>query len=69
MNLYPQDKAYYFSTDEAFSFHLGLMLRLINDDENLSNNMIDYVANNTEIVDNLKRKLLLASQKLQHAQS
>ena len=67
MNLYPQDKAYYFSTDEAFSFHLGLMLRLINDDENLSNNMIDYVANNTEIVDNVKRKLLLASEKLQHA--
>jgi len=65
--LYPQDKAYYFSTDEVFSFHLGLMLRLINDDENLSNNMIDYIANNTEIVDDLKRKLLLASQKLQHA--
>ena len=27
MNLYPQDQAYYFSTDEAYSFHLGLMTR------------------------------------------
>jgi hypothetical protein len=67
MNLYPQDKAYYFSTDEVFSFHLGLMLRLINDDENLSSNMIDFIASNTEIIDNLKRKLLLASQNLHHA--
>jgi hypothetical protein len=67
MNLYPQDKAYYFSTDEVFSFHLGLMLRLLNDEENLSNSRIDYIANSTEIVDSLKRKLLLASQKLQRA--
>ena len=67
MNLYPQDKAYYFSTDEVFSFHLGLMLRLINDDENLSDNMIDYITNDTEIADNLRRKLVLASEKLHHA--
>jgi len=32
MNLYPQDQAYYFSTDEVFSFHLGIMLRLMNDE-------------------------------------
>jgi hypothetical protein len=67
MNLYPQDKAYYFSTDEVFYFHLGLMLRLINDDKNLSDNMIDYITIDTEIVDNLRRKLVVASDKLHHA--
>ena len=33
MNLYPQDKPYYFATDEVFSFHLGLMMRVMYDHE------------------------------------
>jgi len=39
MNLYPQDKAYYFSADEAYSFHIGLMSRLKNEKANIPENI------------------------------
>jgi hypothetical protein len=65
MNLYPQDKPYYFSTGEVFSFHLGIMLRLINDDANKPDKLIDRIANGTEITTSLRRKLTVASEKLQ----
>jgi hypothetical protein len=67
MNLYPQDKAYYFSTDEVFSFHLGIMLRLMNDDANKPDNFIDHISQGVELSINLRRKLSLTSQKLQEA--
>lgn len=67
MNLYPQDKAYYFSTDEVFSFHLGLMLRLNNDEYSKPDKFIDEISHGAEISINLKRKLYLASEKLQEA--
>lgn len=64
MNLYSQDKPYYFATDEIFSFHLGLMLRLIHDDAKDPNNFIEYISNGTEIASKLKRKLHIASEKI-----
>lgn len=67
MNLYSQDKAYYFSTDEVFSFHLGLMLRLMNDEASKPGKFIDDISHGAEISINLKRKLDLASEKLQEA--
>lgn len=67
MNLYSQDKPYYFATDEVFSFHVGLMIRLISDEENAPESLVDYISNGIEIVDDLRRKLLLATQKLQDA--
>lgn len=67
MNLYPQDKAYYFSTDEVFSFHLGLMLRIMNDEASKPDNLIEHISHGAELSINLKRKLLLASEKLQEA--
>jgi len=67
MNLYPQDKAYYFATDEVFSFHLGIMLRLMNDEATKPEKMIDNIVNRTELSTSLKRKLIIASEKLQEA--
>ncbi|MHA6482366.1 hypothetical protein ACX1C1_10760 [Paenibacillus sp. strain BS8-2] len=67
MNLYPQDHAYYFVTDEVFSFHLGIMLRMMNDEANKPENTIHNIASGTEISINIKRKLVIASQKLQEA--
>ena len=67
MNLYSQDKAYYFATDEVFSFHLGLMLRLMNDELSKPENVIDSIAKGVEISDQVRRKLELASEKLINA--
>lgn len=67
MNLYPQDTAYYFSTDEVFSFHLGIMLRLMNHEANKPDELINYIAHGAELSANIKRKLVLTSEKLQEA--
>jgi hypothetical protein len=67
MNLYSQDKAYYFSTDEVFSFHLGIMLRLMNDDSRSAESFIEFISNGTQLSMTLKRKLFLASEKLNAA--
>lgn len=67
MNLYTQDKAYYFSTDEAFSFHLGLMLRLMSDELCRPENIIDGIAKGAELSDQVRRMLELASTQLSNA--
>lgn len=67
MNLYSQDKPYYLSTDEAFSFHLGIMLRLMEDEAKDPNRFIEYISNGTEIASKLKRKLYIASEKILNA--
>jgi len=64
MNLYPQDKAYYFSTDEVFSFHFGLMLRLLNDDSSRTESIIDDIAKGVELMSQIRRKLDLTAEKL-----
>jgi len=67
MHFYPQDQAYYFSTDEVFSFHIGLMLRLMNDERDTAKGLIDDITVGTEININLRRKLQLAAEKLLQA--
>jgi hypothetical protein len=67
MHFYPQDQAYFFSTDEVFSFHIGLMLRLMNDETNAAKGIIDEIAFGTEININIRRKLQLAAEKLLQA--
>lgn len=67
MNLYSQDQAYYFSTEEVLSFHLGIMLRLMNDEANKPEKFIDNISHGAELSINLRRKLNLASEKLQQA--
>ena len=57
MNLYPQS-AYYFGTDEAYSFHMGIMQRMQASREEY--NPDDYIAATTlgaEIAPQLLRKL------------
>lgn len=62
MNLYPQD-AFYFSADEAYSFHVGIIRRMQieqnNDDDILSQLPLDL-----EEVHAIRRKLTLASDRL-----
>ncbi len=67
MHFYPQDQAYYFSTDEVFSFHVGLMLRLVNDERDTAKGLIDDITFGTEININVRRKLQLAAEKLLQA--
>jgi len=67
MHFYPQDQAYYFSTDEVFSFHIGLMLRLMNDERDTAKGLIDDITVGTEININVRRKLQLAAEKLLQA--
>lgn len=67
MNLYSQDKAYYFSTDEVFSFHVGIMLRLLSDKASEPGNIVDYIAKGAELSTNIRRKLELATEKLVEA--
>jgi len=64
MNLYPQDKAYYFSADEAYSFHIGLMSRLKNDKANIPENIVNSIVRGVEIAPDVRRKLEYASQVL-----
>jgi hypothetical protein len=67
MHFYPQDQAYFFSTDEVFSFHIGLMLRLMNNDSNIAKGIIDDITIGVEININVRRKLQLAAEKLLQA--
>jgi hypothetical protein len=67
MNLYPQDKAYYFSTDEAYSFHLGLMTRLLTDDGNEPSKKIQEIEKGMEISIAVRRKLTQAAAVLNSA--
>ncbi len=57
MNLYPQE-AYYFSTDEVYSFHIGLMERMLNKSyEYKSKDFVRAMTLNNELAPNLFRKL------------
>lgn len=57
MNLYPQD-AYYFGTDEVYSFHMGLMLRMQASQEQYNpNDYIEAATLGAEIAPQLLRKL------------
>jgi hypothetical protein len=67
MNLYPQDHAYYFSTDEAYSFHLGLMTRLLNDESKEPSKKIQEVEKGIEISIAVRRKLTQAAAVLNNA--
>ncbi|CDX01521.1 Hypothetical protein DPCES_1634 [Desulfitobacterium hafniense] len=65
MNLYPQS-AYYFSADEVYSFHMGLMGRMKNSSFN-PEGFIKGLAQGTEIVPQLYRKLKMVSKLLDEA--
>ena len=57
MNLYPQE-AYYFSADEVYSFHMGLMRRMESRrKEYIPGDYVEAVAQNSDIAPLLFRKL------------
>lgn len=57
MNLYPQ-RAYYFGSDEVFSFHIGLMQRMsVAQDEYHPEDFVNGITFGTEIAPQLFRKL------------
>ncbi|MBB2146823.1 hypothetical protein GM921_15070 [Pedobacter sp. LMG 31464] len=62
MNLYPQD-AFYFSVDEVYSFHLGIMQRLQKDEER-SKNVLDEIPLDLEQVHEIRRKLTFAADRV-----
>jgi len=63
MNLYPQ-QAYYFSADEAYSFHMGITQRLYKDTQNNFKHIIDEIPLDIGRLKSINRKLNMASQKL-----
>lgn len=66
MNLYTQE-AFYFSADEAYSFHLGIVQRL---DENYRKNfkhVIDEIPLDIDRIKSIKRRLSVAAQELNNA--
>jgi hypothetical protein len=66
MNLYTQD-AYYFSADEAFSFHLGIIQRLRGHDRQNFKHIIDELPLDLERIKSIKRRLSIAAQQLNNA--
>ncbi|MDF2477575.1 MAG: hypothetical protein K0S24_3058 [Sphingobacterium sp.] len=67
MHYYPQDKPYYMTTDEVFSFHLGLMMRLMYREETKPEHVVDFISRKAEIAKDIRRKLELAAEKLNDA--
>lgn len=67
MNYYPQDKPYFFSTDEVFSFHLGLMMRVIYEHETNPQHVIDFLSGEISTASGIRRMLELAGEKLRDA--
>jgi len=67
MNLYPQDKPYYFTTDEVFSFHLGLMMRVLYEHETRPKNVIDFLSGEINTASEIRRMLELTTEKLNDA--
>ncbi|RYE38265.1 MAG: hypothetical protein EOP48_27365 [Sphingobacteriales bacterium] len=63
MNLYTQD-AFYFSADEAYSFHLGIVQRLREGDRLRFRHIIDELPLDLERIKSIKRKLSVAAQQL-----
>ncbi|MBE5084625.1 hypothetical protein INQ54_17055 [Lysinibacillus sphaericus] len=66
MNLYSQD-GHYFGTDEAYSFHIGIMLRMMDAEINKPERFVEYISNGNELSVSLSRKLILAREKLESA--
>jgi len=64
MHYYPQDQPYYFSTDEVFSFHIGLMMRLIESHETKPQHVIDFLSGEVDTAKIIRRKLELTAEKL-----
>ncbi|MCE7698317.1 MAG: hypothetical protein K8E24_005585, partial [Methanobacterium paludis] len=64
---YPQDKPYYFTTDEIFSFHLGLMMRVMYDHETKPQHVIDFLSGETATASVIRRMLELTAEKLNDA--
>jgi hypothetical protein len=64
MNLYPHE-AYYFSADEAYSFHLGLTQRLSKREEIDFKHVIDEIPLDIDHLKSISRKLKVAAEKLQ----
>ncbi|MDD4753429.1 MAG: hypothetical protein PHT78_09325 [Desulfitobacteriaceae bacterium] len=56
MNLYPQE-AYYFSSDEVYSFHMGLMERMNASIEYKPEEFVEAITLNSDIAPQLFRKL------------
>lgn len=67
MNLYPQDKPYYFTTDEVFSFHMGLMLRVVYEHETRPKHVIDFLSGETGVASEIRRMLELTAGKVRDA--
>ncbi|KEY19066.1 hypothetical protein [Kaistella antarctica] len=63
MNIYTQN-AFYFSADEAYSFHIGIIERLSKSHQNNFKHIIDELPLDIERIKSINRKLNLASEKL-----
>jgi hypothetical protein len=66
MNLYPQG-AYYFSADEAYSFHMGLMARVMMREEHDPEHILRLVTLGHSRFIGIRRKLHVASEALAKA--
>ena len=66
MNLYPQG-AYYFSADEAYSFHMGLMNRVLMSEEHDPQHILRYVLFGDPRFAGVHRKLHMALEALSSA--
>lgn len=67
MNLYSQDQPYYLTTDEVFSFHFGLMTRLMYTEETKPEHVVDFISREAGIAVDIRRKLELTAEKLNDA--
>ena len=67
MNLYSQDKPYYFATDEVFSFHVGLMMRVMHNHETKPEHVIDFLSGETATASVIRRRLELIAEKINDA--
>ena len=63
MNLYPQD-AFYFSADEAYSFHMGITQRLQARHHSEFKHIIDELPLDIDEIKSISRRLNLAAQAL-----
>lgn len=66
MNLYPQD-AFYFSADEAYSFHMGIMQRLNARHQKEFKHIIDEIPLDIERIKSIKQRLNRVSQELNNS--
>lgn len=67
IHLYSQDRPYFLTTDEVFSFHFGLMTRLMYSEETRPEHVVDFISREAGIAVDIRRKLELAAAKLNDA--